>query len=383
MSATIPVFSMRSSGFSHSFANNPESRANGNFSICPYAAASGGAIFSGINNNVGQPALSFFGANDNTGTLTYAPICFVSFKRSGTNTVALSATDPAFIFCNGAADWNTGTTILSMTGNGNVGINCTPLTKFHVKVTTDENFKIQGHDALTDGVTLVSGNDVANAYKSMEFAASQFDFVNGKVGIGCTPVGAALDVVNTIQCRSSDAQGVLSAGTLIGNLVFYGNDNSVGCQHAGAQISCYAENDWGPTDNGQGQLLFYTYDGTNLLQRAIITKAGLVGIGCTPAAGSTLAIGGTNAAVTIAFRDNPTVTDPYTYTPICSRVEFHSAGVVNVTLAAGSLAEGTLLYCTRDAASSYVIVNGHDLSGAHGGAVFIKTYDNGWQFFGN
>jgi hypothetical protein len=137
-------------------------------------------------------------------------------------------------------------------------------------------------------VTLVSGNDVANAYKSMEFAASQFDFVNGKVGIGCTP-----------------------------------------------------------------------------------------------AAGSTLAIGGTNAAVTIAFRDNPTVTDPYTYTPICSRVEFHSAGVVNVTLAAGSLAEGTLLYCTRDAASSYVIVNGHDLSGAHGGAVFIKTYDNGWQFFGN
>jgi hypothetical protein len=193
MSATIPVFSMRSSGFSHSFANNPESRANGNFSICPYAAASGGAIFSGINNNVGQPALSFFGANDNTGTLTYAPICFVSFKRSGTNTVALSATDPAFIFCNGAADWNTGTTILSMTGNGNVGINCTPLTKFHVKVTTDENFKIQGHDALTDGVTLVSGNDVANAYKSMEFSASQFDFVNGKVGIGCEPTSTLHD----------------------------------------------------------------------------------------------------------------------------------------------------------------------------------------------
>jgi hypothetical protein len=125
--------------------------------------------------------------------------------------------------------------------------------------------------------------------------------------------------------------------------------------------------------------------GTTGLATSAITQASgkLIGIDCTPAAGSTLAIGGTNAAVTIAFRDNPTVTDPYTYTPICSRVEFHSAGVVNVTLAAGSLAEGTLLYCTRDAASSYVIVNGHDLSGAHGGAVFIKTYDNGWQFFGN
>jgi hypothetical protein len=109
------------------------------------------------------------------------------------------------------------------------------------------------------------------------------------------------------------------------------------------------------------------------------TSGGNVGIGCTPAAGSTLAIGGTNAAVTVAYCDNPTVTDPYTYTPICSRVEFHSAGIVNVTLAAGSLAEGTIIVCTRDNASSYVIVNGHDLSGAHGAAFFIKTHDNGWQ----
>jgi hypothetical protein len=104
----------------------------------------------------------------------------------------------------------------------NVGINCTPLTKFHVKVTTDENFKIQGHDDLTDGVTLVSGNDVANAYKSMEFAASQFDFVNGEVGINCTPTrkltvsgGALVDsLVATQSFTISGVQTAAAPGTL-------------------------------------------------------------------------------------------------------------------------------------------------------------------------
>jgi hypothetical protein len=104
----------------------------------------------------------------------------------------------------------------------NVGINCTPLTKFHVKVTTDENFKIQGHDALTDGVALVSGNDVANAYKSMEFAASQFDFVNGEVGINCTPTrkltvsgGALVDsLVATQSFTISGVQTAAAPGTL-------------------------------------------------------------------------------------------------------------------------------------------------------------------------
>jgi hypothetical protein len=96
----------------------------------------------------------------------------------------------------------------------NVGINCTPLTKFHVKVTTDENFKIQGHDALTDGVALVSGNDVANAYKSMEFAASQFDFVNGEVGINCTPT-TTLDDFGSFSAKIVVLTGAYSASPYV------------------------------------------------------------------------------------------------------------------------------------------------------------------------
>jgi hypothetical protein len=89
--------------------------------------------------------------------------------------------------------------------------------------------------------------------------------------------------------------------------------------------------------------------------------------------------GGAVGSLSFAGRANPTVSTG-DYTPICSRVEFHSASAAVINLLAGNLAEGTILICTYDNTSSYVTVNGHLLQ--TGGCTFIKTHDNGWVCIG-
>jgi hypothetical protein len=247
------------------------------------------------------------------------------------------------------------------------------------------------HNAVTTGLissSLIVAADVTNNTLTNTQLANL-------VAVGTIPMGATYGLTAS---AITQAAGKVSIGTAGDNPFNVGIHASVFTLGSDAYFvnNLYYDGGWKYSLASQvanalsldgGQLDYYTAPvnsggggaAATITDRFTILNTGLVGIGCTPAAGSTLAIGGTNAAVTVAYCDNPTVTDPYTYTPICSRVEFHSAGIVNVTLAAGSLAEGTIIVCTRDNASSYVIVNGHDLSGAHGAAFFIKTHDNGWQ----
>jgi hypothetical protein len=120
--ATTPSISLQESGFSHNYTSTVYSRPNGFGSVSPYSSSAGGIVFTGINNNAALPGLTFFGANDNTGALTGAPVNFTSFKRVGGITTALGATDPAFTFSNGDVFWTPGATLLSIRGDGSVTI---------------------------------------------------------------------------------------------------------------------------------------------------------------------------------------------------------------------------------------------------------------------
>jgi hypothetical protein len=114
----------------------------------------------------------------------------------------------------------------------------------------------------------------------------------------------------------------------------------------------------------------------------VVNGSGNVGVGTT-APGNTLTLGtagNATASIGIADRDNPTVSTG-NYTPVCTRVEFHSTGLATITLLAGSLPEGTILICTQDNNSSYVTVNGHSMQGGVG-CMFVKTHDAGWTCIG-
>jgi hypothetical protein len=219
-------------------------------------------------------------------------------------------------------------------------------------VTTDENFKIQGHDALTDGVTLVSGNDVANAYKSMEFAASQFDFVNGNVGIGGTP-STWLSAWTALHIGTTAAFAGLNGTPGVGGVNIVANN---------AYLDPAAGGTWKRITGTDYASLYQQYEGSHSFQYAAsgvagsaiswltamtITNGGLVGINCTPS--SMLTVAGPIALNSPTSCSGDYHTTPYTVLSTDCTLMFTNStgGTQKVTLPSTTTYPGRFIFITN------------------------------------
>ena len=120
---------------------------------------------------------------------------------------------------------------LVLTGAGNVGIGTEdPSAKLHVRTSTDHNFEFEE----TGGELRISAlNDARTANIPLQFAASQFNFITGNVGIGMTtaPVGdlhlqgGQQDIVLTNT--AADGVAGLTISRIIGQARGYSNNLSV------------------------------------------------------------------------------------------------------------------------------------------------------------
>ena len=147
-------------------------------------------------NSVGSPELEI----SNTSMVTGAKNFNIAADTTGTDHWDIrTLSDDS----NAAAD-----TFITLQTGGNVGIGTTnPLNKLHVNAGTDINFRIRaGTDfSAANGVALQSFNDANNAYKDMTFAASNFVFSTGNVGIGTTGPSAKLSLGTSGRILTYDA----------------------------------------------------------------------------------------------------------------------------------------------------------------------------------
>lgn len=153
--ATLPTIGTEATGFSHSFAATAYSRANQVGSFSTNSSTNGGAIFTGIGKS-GATALLFIGATNETAP-TIAPTVFASAKRSGTDTAAIASSEKAFSFYNGAAGWSIGTELLTVLGNGNVGVGTTAPSALIHGISTTEQLRL-GYNASNHFSTTVGSN---------------------------------------------------------------------------------------------------------------------------------------------------------------------------------------------------------------------------------
>jgi hypothetical protein len=236
---------------------------------------------------------------------------------------------------------------------------------------------------------------VVPMYSATGLAASVMTQTSNKIRIGDAGSAAnLLDVYKSVTGGTALSVRNPTAGTGNYGAIFVGADRDTLGQLAATSTTftpsaphtadCFSVKSIGV--GGLSLIASYASGGTygpvtiyagGTAESARFTNVGL-GIGCTPA--TTLAIGGTNAAISITSYDHPTVSTG-NYTPVCSRVEFHSAAPATMTLLAGSLPEGTILICTQDNGSSYVTVNGHSMVNGVG-CIFIQTHDAGWNCIG-
>ncbi|HVY72513.1 MAG TPA: immunoglobulin-like domain-containing protein [Candidatus Paceibacterota bacterium] len=108
-----------------------------------------------------------------------------------------------FIASEGASPlslWTNAAERLSITSSGNVGIGTTnPLYKLDIKTDTDQHLFVRAPYSGQDGVTLQSGNDSDNAFKSFTVESSKVILnaaTAGNVGIGTTNPLEKLSVVS-------------------------------------------------------------------------------------------------------------------------------------------------------------------------------------------
>jgi len=126
VSATQPVLSLKTTGFSHNFYDSTYTRANSSGVFTYFSQTNGGTSFIGIGKST-APGLSFYGLT-NEQTPTIAPIRFVGMKRNATNnTTTIGDTEKVLSIFNAGAGGNfaTGTEMITLLGSGYLGIGTT------------------------------------------------------------------------------------------------------------------------------------------------------------------------------------------------------------------------------------------------------------------
>ena len=94
-----------------------------------------------------------------------------------------------------------GTDLFVNSNTGNVGIGtASPLEKFHIKATTNSNLQF-GHESSE--FRIKATNDADTAYIPLIFRASEFNLMQGNVGIGTTDPGALLTVYESSGSQTS------------------------------------------------------------------------------------------------------------------------------------------------------------------------------------
>ncbi|MGA9098172.1 MAG: hypothetical protein WB392_04495, partial [Methanotrichaceae archaeon] len=134
-----------------------------------------------------------------------------------------------------------------------------------------------------------------------------------------------------------------------------------------------------PRTTAARHIIFATYDGVSVAERARITAAGNLGIG-NAAPGNTLTLGTSGGTASFGITDVQTVTmtGDQNLTPTCTRIELN--GTHNAALLAGSLPNGTLLIITHGGTGyPTVTFNGHNYTiDANHSFLFFKNSAGNW-----
>lgn len=91
---------------------------------------------------------------------------------------------------------------------GNVGVGTfIPQSKLQVRITTNENFIVQGHQSVSTGIAIASINDSNGVNLPLELRGSRIVLTQGNVGVGSAAPGQALDVQGNVRVFTGFIQG--------------------------------------------------------------------------------------------------------------------------------------------------------------------------------
>jgi len=177
-----------------------------------------------------------------------------------------AGTTMRFITKNAANTFSVG---LAQDNNGNVGIGTTsPASKLHIKTSTNFNYEFE---EVSSKLRLSALNDARSANVPLQFAASEFNFISGNVGIGTTSPGD-FAVGPFVVGDGTTVQGMtIYTGASHEGIIRFA-DGTSGTQQYEGQIKY---------DHSDNKMRFFTDHG----ERLRITSGGYVGIGTeTPTA---------------------------------------------------------------------------------------------------